>query len=75
MRQVGKLLSHHDGKMVTQQANDEKKPRPEKVTVLPARSPVGVIGLPMFNNDPTALSGYDSCIASGQSRRSDGVRA
>jgi len=75
MRQVGKLLSHHDGKMVTQQANRSEKPRLKKGAHAGNMGFSRGYGIPMFNEDPTALSGYDSCIASGQSRRSDGVRA
>jgi hypothetical protein len=64
MTQVGKRLSHHDGKMVTQQANDDIKPRPEKVTVLPARSPGGVIGSSMYSYEPHA-NRHIGCIDSG----------
>jgi len=67
-------LSHHVGKMVTRQAKEPRKAPPEKVSCY-QHDAGGALGVSMYAYTPTALSGYDSCIASDQSRRSGGVRA
>jgi len=56
-------LSNHGGKMSLRLTNNEKR-RPEKVSVLPARTPVGVTDLSMIAYARTAIR-FTGCIGSG----------
>ena len=73
MTAVGKLLSHHDGKMVTQQAKRSQKPTGQKTALLTTAPSRWVSHVSMSIYEPTAVSYIGSTVSNHDAAQWGGV--